>query len=359
MRLIYALLLFIVTIISAMPTEAQRAIPPTFQSLSNPNLPNSEKPSREENNKSYPSLVPSPKELKKTGSGIVVSVIDALRLQLDDRRIIFLTGLDIPDLYQQEPGNLAFAAKNLLEQIFLDQKVNLYQNPDSRAQTTDRMGNELAHVTLFNNDLWAQGALIADGLARVRTTIDGNYLATEMLALEEAARKNIPQVSDTANEKDNIPPYLWRDDNYKVLDLETVENVPKGYHVVEGIIQKVAIKENRIYLNFGQNWRNDFTVSIKPESRREFSKQGLRPLEWQGRTVRVRGWLEEYNGPYIEVDHPERIEFIDSDITNSKSGMNAFSVEQGDRNTDNKQDNQNKEAVKDALPKIKEFTFER
>ena len=119
MRLIYALLLFIVTIISAMPTEAQRAIPPTFQSLSNPNLPNSEKPSREENNKSYPSLVPSPKELKKTGTGIVVSVIDALRLQLDDRRIIFLTGLDIPDLYQQEPGNLAFAAKNLLEQIFL------------------------------------------------------------------------------------------------------------------------------------------------------------------------------------------------------------------------------------------------
>lgn len=348
MRFIYALL-FLTAILQIDPSFAQRAQNPVLQKLGG-----EEKDPQKRDNKTYPTLVPSPKELRKTGTGRVAAIIDPLRLQLDDRRIIFLTGLDIPDMHQLEPGDLSFAAIDLMKKLFLDKKVNIYQNPDTRADTKNRMGNEIAHITLLDNDLWAQGALIAEGLARVRTTLDSRFIAAEMLQLEDIARKNAPErPAEDSEEQEKPAPYIWNMEEYKLFDTDSVLNVSKGYHIVEGVVQKSAINNNRIFLNFGQNWRNDFTVAIKPESRRLFSKEGFEPLKWQGRTLRVRGWLQEYNGPYIEIDHPERIEFIDNDMPKATSGMNTFSTLQKRQNT------QEKEPVKDALPKINELKFER
>jgi len=65
-----------------------------------------------------------------------------------------------------------------------------------------------------------------------------------------------------------------------------------------------------VYLNFGKNWRDDFTVSIAPENKRVFSKQSINPLEWNGKILRVRGWVEDYNGAYIEIDHPQAVEVL-------------------------------------------------
>ncbi len=292
--------------------------------------------------KNYPVLTPSPTELKKTGMATVKGVIDALHLQLDDNRIIYLAGLDIPDFFQRDPGEFSLNAKNLIETLFLDKKVNIYQAPKQRDTKVNRMGHHIAHITLFDNDVWAQGALIAEGLARVRTDMDSRFLAEDMLSLEKIARENIPKETDGENPP---PPYLWNNDLYKILNLEDVENAPEGFQIVEGKITKTAIKSNRIFLNFGRNWRNDFTVAIKPESRRLFSKDGGTPVEWQGKTIRVRGWLDEYNGPYIEVDHPERIEFIDDSVAKTDSMIQEFSVPPTD-----------KEIIKNALPNIKEFT---
>ena len=39
-----------------------------------------------------------------------------------------------------------------------------------------------------------------------------------------------------------------------------------------------------------------------------FPDQGLDPLTLEGRRIRVRGWIDSYNGPVISADHPQMIE---------------------------------------------------
>lgn len=288
--------------------------------------------------KTYPTVEPGKEVLKKIGTGIVTGVIDGQRLQLGDSSIVHLTGIDIPDLYQQEPGEYALAAQQLLEELFQDQKINIYQTVNRKEGRTNRMGHTLAQITRADNNLWAQGALIAEGLARVRTTKQNRELATEMLELEDHARNNIPETTE-----DEPPaPYLWREEQYAVFNTDTVETATKeNFQIVEGKILKVASRNNVIYLNFGQNWRNDFTISIPSEVRKNFSREGHSPLQWTKKTVRVRGWLDEYNGPHIEVDHPERIEFIEPE--DHEEADRKFAVPPLD-----------KEIIKDALPNIEQ-----
>ena len=300
-------------------------------------------PNKEE--KTYPTIIPAPQVLKKTGVGEVTAIIDAIRLQLRDGRIIELSELDIPDMFQREPGDITLEATKLLKEIFLNKKVNIYQNPDARNRKVNRMGHHVAHITLTENDLWAQGALIAEGLARVRTTTEHRALAPELLELEQTARENIPALLEDEGSAPPLP-FLWRDQQYKILDTEQALKAVEGFQIVEGTIKKAAIRQNRIYLNFGDNWRYDFTLGIKPESRRLFSKEGHAPLEWRGKTVRVRGWLREYNGPYIEVDHPERIEFIEPE--KKEPDLSKAVVPPID-----------KEIIKDALPDTRDIEFNR
>ena len=43
---------------------------------------------------------------------------------------------------------------------------------------------------------------------------------------------------------------------------------------------------------------------------RAFEAAGIDTLAYRGRRVRVRGWLESYNGPMIEATHPAQIEVL-------------------------------------------------
>ena len=121
---------------------------------------------------------------------------------------------------------------------------------------------------------------------------------------------------DTArNEKKGI----WKITDHQILNGEEAAQNKHGYEIVKDIIKSVAAVKNTIYLNFGQNWRNDFTVAIPVDMRRDLLSAGHDPLKWQDKTIRVRGWIEEYNGPYIKIDHIERLEFSPKDSENTNS----------------------------------------
>ena len=44
---------------------------------------------------------------------------------------------------------------------------------------------------------------------------------------------------------------------------------------------------------------------------RIFTGAGLQPKMLENRRLRVRGWVEERNGPRIEATHPEQIEIAE------------------------------------------------
>ena len=81
--------------------------------------------------------------------------------------------------------------------------------------------------------------------------------------------------------------------------------------MVEGTVLDSAEVRGRTYLNFGEDWRSDFTVTISPKDKRRFREESFDLLALKGRRIRVRGWLHQRNGPMIDVTHPEQIELLE------------------------------------------------
>jgi len=77
--------------------------------------------------------------------------------------------------------------------------------------------------------------------------------------------------------------------------------------VVFGTIRNVHRGRKVIHLNFGDNWRTDFTIVLFSRGRARFASMGLNPEDLLGRTVYVLGKVQEYNGPEIIVNRPEQI----------------------------------------------------
>jgi hypothetical protein len=75
----------------------------------------------------------------------------------------------------------------------------------------------------------------------------------------------------------------------------------------------VSVRESggTIYVNFGRRWSEALTVTILKRHERIFLAAGVEPKRLANRRVRVRGWIEERNGPWIEATRPEQIELTE------------------------------------------------
>ena len=71
-----------------------------------------------------------------------------------------------------------------------------------------------------------------------------------------------------------------------------------------------GLGRGRVYLNFGRFWKEDFTAVIAAPALRLFAEAGMDPLVLEGALVRIRGWVDDRDGPRIEVTHPEQIEVL-------------------------------------------------
>ena len=94
--------------------------------------------------------------------------------------------------------------------------------------------------------------------------------------------------------------------------MKELSRLAGSFQLIEGRVTDAVRIKGQVYLNFGQDWRSDFTITLKAKVARQFAKAGVDPLSLKGRMVRVRvrGWLKKYNGPMIEASHPEQIEVI-------------------------------------------------
>ena len=69
------------------------------------------------------------------------------------------------------------------------------------------------------------------------------------------------------------------------------------------------LDNGRIYLNFGADWRTDFTVRIDERFADRFDVEDLEALE--SYRVRVRGVIVDENGPMIRLAYPGRLEVLE------------------------------------------------
>jgi hypothetical protein len=64
-------------------------------------------------------------------------------------------------------------------------------------------------------------------------------------------------------------------------------------------------------VNFGRRWSESLSVTILKRQQRTFAAGGIDVKKLEGRRLRVRGWIEQRNGPVIEAAAPGQIELID------------------------------------------------
>jgi hypothetical protein len=75
-------------------------------------------------------------------------------------------------------------------------------------------------------------------------------------------------------------------------------------------VASVRERAGVIYINFGQRWRDQFTATLLKRNEGAFAGVSVAPKALAGRTVEVRGWIEERSGPTVEVTRPEQIEIV-------------------------------------------------
>lgn len=95
---------------------------------------------------------------------------------------------------------------------------------------------------------------------------------------------------------------LWGNDCCQLLTPQTAGKHLNGWHVVAARVASVTVQRNVTYLNFGSDWRTDFTVVIPARLARE-----IKPEDWAGRKIEVRGYLEWRYGPSITLSHAAQI----------------------------------------------------
>jgi micrococcal nuclease len=228
----------------------------------------------------------------------VVEVIDGDTVKLASGREVRLVGIQAPKLPLGRRGftewPLAGEAKAKLEALTNGKTVTLHYG----GAREDRHGRLLAHLTASDGkpeESWAQGEMLRAGLARVYSFPDNRALVAEMLALERearAARRGI-----------------WRDPYYRIRNPEETGRDIETFQLVEGRVLQVAALKDRVYLNFGPDYRTDFTIAIARRDLKLFGR-GFDGKTLEGRTIRVRGWLKSINGPMIEATHPEQLEVL-------------------------------------------------
>lgn len=227
--------------------------------------------------------------------GIASRIVDGDTLVLASGAQIRLVGIQAPKLPLGRPGftawPLAAEAKQALGLLALGKRLRLSYG----SRRIDRHGRLLAHLHDLSGT-WIQGRLLAAGMARVYTFPDNRHRAADMLALEVQAR--------TARRG------LWGKPYYRILRHHETARFINTFQLVEGRVHKTAVVRGRAYLNFGADWKTDFTVTISPRNMRRFKRDWIRLETLEGARIRVRGWLKSYNGPMIEATHPEQIELL-------------------------------------------------
>lgn len=240
-------------------------------------------------------------QLEMAPGGIVVQVTDGDTIVLGDGRVVRLIGTQAPKLPLGRDGfdswPLAPEAKDALALMLLNKSVQLGYG----GETIDRYDRQLAHVFIETPDgpVWAQHAMVAMGLARVYSFPDNRQCLDLLFAAEGRAR-----LSGLG---------IWADPYYSVRAADTPDDLlarAGHYELVEGRIARADHNGGRIYLNFGRFWKEDFTAVIEAPALKLFAQAGVDPLVLEGTLVRIRGWVDDRDGPRIEVTHPEQLEVL-------------------------------------------------
>ena len=231
-------------------------------------------------------------------TGRVSGVIDGATLVLDGGLVVRLAGIAAPEPPAGTPRAAwpqASLAGEALEALALGKTVALAY-PDAGR---DRYQRAVAFATVKGSATPLAEALLAEGRARVMPAEEPAICLAPLFATEREAREK--QLG------------LWSDPYYAIRAAQDPALAERAdtYDLVEGRVLSVGIRGPIAYLDFGRDWRTDFTAVIAGPAAKALAAEGISPASLEGRRVRLRGWIERRDGPSLRVTHPTQLELLD------------------------------------------------
>ena len=228
----------------------------------------------------------------------VVEVIDGDTVRLENGKVLRYIGIDTPELRKKvedrwiySPAPFAEEAKEYNRKLVEGRYVRV----EFDVKKTDEYGRLLGYI--FVDNTFVNAKLLEEGLAVLYTQPPNVKYVDLFVKLQKKARK----------EKKG----LWG--SYKVIDASSAYKFIGQIRTVKGKVLSTYRSHNCIFLNFGKDWRKDFTVVIFRKSWDYFKRKGIEPeVFYKNKMIEVTGRIQEYNGPEIIVNLPEEITVLDS-----------------------------------------------
>jgi hypothetical protein len=211
-----------------------------------------------------------------------------------DGRAPKLEGIRLPEgRLDRAPQSLADTALSALRDLAVGHLVTVTARPPKQ----DRYARVRGQIFVTDDGaVWLQEAMLRKGLARVSISPDRRECVKELYAAEADARARRAGI--------------WALPAYAVRDARDVSGGDLGtFQLVTGRVVNVSVK-SRAYLNFGTDWKTDFTATIAPDDMKIFRAANIDPASYAGKTIRVRGIVEWHGGPEIEIASPDDIEVL-------------------------------------------------
>ncbi|HMK40771.1 MAG TPA: thermonuclease family protein, partial [Methyloceanibacter sp.] len=159
-------------------------------------------------------------------------------------------------------------------------------------ERADRYGRLQAQAFWQDGDRlgWVQQHMLEQGLARAYVLAGNRACGAGLLAAERTARESRRG--------------LWGEAAYRIRPADRPLELARyagTFQAVEGRIVRVAQVRGVTYLNFDVDWHRGFSASVRREDLALLGDLGAEPKALQGRSVRVRGWIEQKPGPAIDL----------------------------------------------------------
>lgn len=136
---------------------------------------------------------------------------------------------------------------------------------------------------------------------------DGTSLRAHLLAqgLAVAAKGQALRLFEADARVPGIERGIW-EGTYRALCQDVADEAVGSFGVIVGRVENAAVVGRTIYLNFGQDWRQDFTVSKRIT--RDEERPDTEALK--GTWVEARGWVEWRGGPAIVISDWSQVEAL-------------------------------------------------
>ncbi len=161
-----------------------------------------------------------------------------------------------------------------------------------RIHGRDRYGRLRAELRVPGRRGDLRTVLVREGRALVDPTALSDEEAGRLLVLEYRARRRQRG--------------LWQ--RPPVEDARRVRAEPFRFALVAGRVARVGRSGRYVYLDFGRDFRRDFSLRLDPRVVRHFRKNGVEPELLVGHRVEARGWIIARGGPMIEITSPLQLE---------------------------------------------------